>query len=305
MKTNKTKLVTAIAAATIIAAPQMASAHKVSKKSVKAAASSSHAISGTESRLQQMEAELASLRAEVAKNRSEAKSEIRANADKDAVTQASVEEKLAKAEEDKDGEDTLFFRGGYAKMEHARNNELLTGHDLLSRAPRDGEGWYVGAGIDHQLTKNLWGLSDLASVDGEVMFEYKNYGHSTNTLVNVAGNAVTQGAVGTIRNQVTQFTLTAAPKVKFNTGTIFTPWVIPFGLGIHVISPPSSGVTVLNPGLMVGAGGEIALIKSLVAGFDFRYHFTGNDLSYKSSTGALNKTDTDGFTTGAYLGFKF
>ena len=135
------------------------------------------------------------------------------------------------------------------------------------------------------------------------MFEYKNFGHSTNTLVNFVGENVTQ--TGTIRNQVTQFTLTASPKVKINTGTIFTPWVIPFGLGIHVISPPSSGVTVLNPGLMVGAGGEIALLKSLVAGIDFRYHFTGNDLSYKSSNGVLNKTNTDGFTTGAYLGFKF
>ena len=113
----------------------------------------------------------------------------------------------------------------------------------------------------------------------------------------------------TVENQLTQFTLTASPKIKFTSLGDFRPWIIPFGLGLHVISPPSSGVTVLNPGLMVGAGAEYKLWKDLYAGFDFRYHFTGDDLAYKARLpgGATlyNKTRTDGFTTGAYLGFGF
>jgi opacity protein-like surface antigen len=220
----------------------------------------------------------------------------------------------------------LFFRGGYAKMSHARDGELLVNNDLLNSTAgedtsrKDGQGWYVGAGFDHRLTDDLWGISESAAVDGEVMFEYKNFGSNTNSLVNYLGsNVIAPDALGLpvgthtsavrIKNQVTQFTLTASPKVKFNTGTPLTPWIIPVGLGIHVISPPSSGVTVLNPGLMVGAGAEYKLWKSLLVGLDFRYHFTGNDLAYKAKVPGfgtvLNKVNTDGLTAGAYLGFGF
>ncbi len=257
-----------------------------------------------ERRLQMMEDEMRALRSELAKARSEARS----NAEKIEAQQQKVEQQLVEAEEhEKEHHDLLFFRGGYAKMEHARGNELLTAHDAVPGAPlaedRDGEGWYVGAGFDHRLTDDLWGLTDIAAVDGEVMFEYKNFGTSTNSLVNAAGGALL--GTGTIRNKITQFTLTAAPKIKFNNLGDFRPWIIPFGLGIHVISPPSSGVTVLNPGLMVGAGAEYRIWKDLFAGLDFRYHWTGDDLKYKTSDGVLHGVDTDGFTTGAYLGFGF
>ena len=147
----------------------------------------------------------------------------------------------------------------------------------------------------------LW---DGAEVDGEVMFEYKNFGTGSNTLIAINSTAP---VTGTIENKITQFTLTAAPKIKFKGLGDFRPWIIPFGLGIHVISPPSSGVTVLNPGLMLGAGAEYRIWKDLYAGLDFRYHFTGDDLDFKSKNGAvtLKGVDTDGLTTGAYLGFGF
>lgn len=300
-KMNKTGLMTAVAVAVAAMAPQMANAHdKKAAKAVAAAAPTASVQSSLEKRLAMMEQEMAAMRAELARSRAETKAEVKAASAKVEAHEAAVEEKLAKHEDSK--KDLLFFRGGYAKMEHARNNELLTGHDAVISSEKDGEGWYVGAGFDHNLTDDVWGLWDGAEVDGEVMFEYKNFGTSTNTLVNA--HAADLGT-GTIENKITQFTLTAAPKVKFKTGTDFTPWVIPFGLGIHVISPPSSGVTVLNPGLMVGVGGEYKIWKSLVAGLDFRYHWTGDDLDFKSSNGVLNKVDTDGLTTGAYLGFGF
>jgi hypothetical protein len=296
MKTNKIKLVTAVAAVTIMAVPQMASAHKVSKKAVRSSAAAVSTKSALESRLEAMEAELQALRSEVARNRAETKSELRANADKDAVTEASVEEKLAKAEESSK-DNMIFFRGGYAKNSHARADaapELLLAN---KNSPDDGDGWYIGAGFEHNLTKDTWGLWDGASVNGEVMFEYKHLGQGVNTLTGV----LTPVAV---KNQITQFTVTAAPKVRFNGLGDLSPWIIPFGLGVHVISPPTNGVTVLNPGLMLAAGADYKIWKSLYAGIDFRYHFTGNDL--KGNWALPNKgTSTDGLTTGAYLGFGF
>ncbi|WP_036267629.1 hypothetical protein [Methylocaldum szegediense] len=245
-----------------------------------------------ERRLQMMEDEMRALRSELARARSEA----RANAERMEAQQQKVEQELAKAET-QEKKDLIYFRGGYAKMEHGRGYKGL--ETLTFRGEEnDNDGWYVGAGFDHHLTDDFWGLTDIASVDGEVMFEYKNYGTSENTLVNIVTG-------DTIENKITQFTLTAAPKIKFNNLGNFRPWIIPFGLGIHVISPPSSGVTVLNPGLMLGAGAEYKIWGDLWAGLDFRYHFTGDDLDIKSKSGLLKGVDTDGLTTGAYIGFGF
>lgn len=328
---RKTSGLTAFMAAGVAIAtlaPQAAFAHKpVVRSSVK---SSSSVQGDLERRLQMMEDEMRALRAELAKSRSE----NQATDEKLQAEHQQVQEQMAEHQAKGDSRSSfLFFRGGYAKMSHARNSELLLNNDVTRTLglsgtfdKKDGEGWYVGAGFDHRLTDDLWGMTDMVSVDGEVMFEYKNFGSSHNTTVDVvlspvgttalggtdAANAASPGTangVVNIKNQVTQFTLTASPKIKFNNLGIFRPWIIPFGLGIHVISPPSSGVTVLDPGLMVGTGMEINLWKDLWAGFDFRYHFTGNDLAYKyklpNGTTLLNKTNIDGFTTGAYLGFGF
>jgi hypothetical protein len=139
-----------------------------------------------------------------------------------------------------------------------------------------------------------------------LMFEYKHFDSDVNALVSTypVGTPLA-GVAGSMKNDITQFTLSAAPKIKFETGTPLTPWLIPAGLALHVISPPSSGVTVLDPGLMVGTGAEYRIWKDLVAGLDFRYHWTGNNLNYRSRSGLLNKTDIDGLTAGGYIGFGF
>lgn len=316
MKTiRKTTGIAAIVTAGIVVAgmaPQAAFAHKVAKKAV---SHGSSVQSSLERRLQAMEDEISSLKGELARARSESKSDSQATAEKISAHTQQMEERLAADEaHEKTHHDLLFFRGGYAQMEHSRGNELLTSNNALSgltatpRSDRNGEGWYVGAGFDHRLTDDLWGVSEMASIDGEVMFEYKNYGSNVNGYVGAQLAGISPALNQGMKNQVTQFTLTASPKIKFNNLGAFRPWIIPFGLGIHVISPPSSGVTVLNPGLMLGTGMEVNLWESLWAGIDFRYHFTGDDLNYKYKVGnttILNKTDTDGLTAGAYLGFGF
>lgn len=327
-KITKTSLISVAVMAAMAVAPQAAFAHKAKKahthsKSAKKASVSHHAastpISSTDAKLRQLEAEIQALRGELGRTRTETKSAVAAVAQKAEAQDAAVEAKLVEHEDKTLNKNTLFFRGGYAGMTHNRGNELLVQNNVLKglgvqNESNGGAGWYIGAGIDHRLTNDMWGLTDLAALDGELMFEYKNFGTSTNTLVAAASTAAGPVAtLGSIQNQITQFTLSASPKIKFNTGTIFTPWIIPFGLSINVISPPSSGVTVLNPGLLLGVGGEAELMKAIVAGVDFRYNFTGNDLNQSNFRGIggavpavrLNGMSTDGLTAGGYLGFKF
>jgi hypothetical protein len=320
MKTiTKTGLITLVAVTAVALAPQAAFAKAKTKAKKSVSRSSTTTVvsesSSTSARLSQLEAEVRSLRGELVKARGEAKSTVASISEKEAAQERAIEARLVE-HENAPGKNTLSFRGGFAQNDTVRGDnaalgavDALAGGLTQSRGSDGGDGWYVGAAIDHRLTNNLWGLTDLAAVDGELMFEYKNFGNGYNWVT------------GTY-NQLTQFTLSAAPKIKFNTGTIVTPWIIPAGLALHVISPPSNGVTVLNPGLMLGAGAEVEIFKYLVAGFDFRYHFTGDDLKGKRGTttmltmpgtagasfpaGALGGgVSTDGLTTGAYLGFKW
>jgi hypothetical protein len=95
---------------------------------------------------------------------------------------------------------------------------------------------------------------------------------------------------------VNQFTLTASPKIKFLKGSDFRPWIIPAGFALHVVSPPSESITVLNPGIMFGAGADYRVWKDIFVGVDGRYHLTGS---------AADGVNTDGFTAGGYLGIGF
>ena len=326
MKTiTKTTLISLAVASALALAPQAAFAHKTGKththkKTTSYSSSSSSSVSSassTDARLRAMEAEISSLRGELGRAKSTVKeASTQATANQEKLVEDKIAEHEAKSKED---DSTLYFRGGYAGMTHNRGDELLTNNAVLNgtgiqNEHNGGAGWYVGAGIDHRLTNDLWGLTNLIALDGELMFEYKNFGNSTNTLIAAANaaNAPAGAVLGTIQNQITQFTLAASPKVKFNTGTIFTPWIIPFGLSLNVISPPSSGVTVLNPGLMLGVGGEFAIWKAIIAGVDFRYNFTGGDLAQTNVRGLngvpiaqLKGVSTDGLTAGGYFGFKF
>lgn len=196
--------------------------------------------------------------------------------------------------------------------------------NVLGGGRTNKDGWYIGAGFDFGLTDDVWGLMGNTEVDAELMVEYKNFGAknfknnpaivtggpvpvnispNTNplcTLIHFAsqdealpGRAGSNACGGVT---VSQLTITAAPKIKFMKGSAFRPWLIPIGLGLHVISPPSNGVTVLNPGMMFGAGAEYALWKEIHVGADVRYHLTGR---------SVDGVNTDGLTAGGYLGIGF
>jgi opacity protein-like surface antigen len=170
----------------------------------------------------------------------------------------------------------LFFRGGFAHSDHSRDGVGLTGTP-------DKNAWYVGAGFDWGLTKDVWGLAPKTSVASELMFEYKELGQNVQSTSNLGAN-------------VSQLTLTAAPKIKFLEGSRFRPWVIPAGLAIHVISPPSAAITELVPGVMFGGGVDYRIWKSFSVGLDARYHLTG---------GKNDNIKIDGVTAGGYLGIGF
>ncbi len=192
----------------------------------------------------------------------------------------------------------IFFRGGYA-----RSNDLRNGVSIQSvvapvgaQEQADRNAWYIGAGFDFNLTDNVWDLMPGTSVFAELMFEYKQLGRVAGGAL---GNAPTQlagGGLNPVGVTVSMFTLTAAPKIKFMEGSRFRPWIIPAGLAIHVISPPSESITVLQPGVMFAAGADYNIWKSIFLGVDARYHLT---------SGRLDNVKVDGFTVGGYLGIGF
>jgi opacity protein-like surface antigen len=168
------------------------------------------------------------------------------------------------------------------------------------------DGYYVGAGFDFALTDDAWGLVDNTQILAELMFDYRNFGEK-NLPINPLGVVVTgagealgiPGAAGTAntnRVTVSQFTLAASPKIKFMEGSAFRPWIIPIGLTVNVVSPPSNGVTYINPGMQFGTGAEYVLWKDFSLGADVRYNLTGR---------SVDGVNTNGLTAGGYLGIGF
>lgn len=201
------------------------------------------------------------------------------------------------AEETTSTGNRVFFRGGFAALNSSRGGELFVdGHDALGIGRNDDStGYYVGAGTDLMLTKDVWGMMQGIGVVGEIGVEYKRWSSQ-----NVA-NSDTPGVTGvsngpfTNRVQVTMLTVDVAPKVKFRQGTDFQPWVIPVGLDFHVISPPSNQTNYLDIGVQFGAGAEFRIWKELWLGVDGRYHL---------ASGATNSVNNYG-TAGAYVAIGF
>jgi hypothetical protein len=175
-----------------------------------------------------------------------------------------------------------------------------------------------------------------AEVLAEIMFEYKEFdrenlrraplataandsaGFATSTVATTGDGAVcstsadlglagaanggltngSAGAYGSCSNSVTvtQFTLSASPKIKFMEGSDFRPWVIPAGFAFHVISPPSDGVTYTTVGVQFAAGADYKIWQDIYAGADIRYHLTSN---------ATDGVNLDGMTAGGYVSLGF
>lgn len=313
---NKTKLALGIAATLTIAGALVSPQAMAISKADRVAEAANNKVDALEAQMQAMQAELSRLRAETNRPRSSADASKVQELD-----QWMNSVKSAPKESKKSQDNLIFFRGGFARND-VKRNDLLTGNQFAGNALGGGQtnkdGWYVGAGFDFGLTDNVWGLMDNTDVMAELMFDYRNFGakdfkgpapgatagtvgaNPACTLINLAAaDTVAVGQAGTSSCKgvtVSQFTLGASPKIKFMKGSAFRPWIIPFGLTVNVISPPSNGVTVLNPGMQFGTGAEYAIWKAIKVGADFRYNLTGR---------SVDGVNTDGMTAGGYLGIGF
>ena len=194
-----------------------------------------------------------------------------------------------------DAGNMIFFRGGYAAATSDRSGELFTdGHSFGGSSNGGSQGYYVGAGEDILLTRDLWGMMNGIALLGEIGVEFKRFNSNT---VNNSDTATVTGVStgGKSKEQITMLTVDISPKVKFMQGTNFQPWIIPVGLDFHVISPPSNQTTVLDIGVQFGTGAEYRIWKELWLGVDGRFHLASNQ---------TNTTNNFG-TVGAYVGIGF
>jgi hypothetical protein len=302
---SKTKLVlttalVAFAAASVsteAAAHAGKKAHKHAKKaaaytttethssSFSHASSSNAKVDALESQLQAMQAEIRNLRAAQGHH-----------VDPDTAKVQELDQWMNSVKADgshkRSKDNMVFFRGGYARSNDQRGGDLavnafpggLGGDILVGANQTDKDAWYFGAGFDWSLNDNLFGMMHGTEVLAELMFDYKEFSDKTNSVL--TGQNVTTN----------QLTLAASPKVKFLKGSDFRPWLIPAGFELSVISPPSGAVTVLNPGMMFGAGADYKIWKDIYAGADVRYHYSMDN---------VDGVDTDGLTAGGYLGLGF
>ena len=196
----------------------------------------------------------------------------------------------AVAEDTTSSGNRVFFRGGFAALNSGRGGELFT--DVHNAAGRnDGStGYYVGAGEDIMLTKDLWGMMKNIAVLGEIGVEFKRWNSST-----VRNSEALVGNNTPAKVQVTMLTVDIAPKVKFMQGSDFQPWVIPVGLDFHVISPPSNQTTVLDIGVQFGTGAEYRIWKELWLGVDGRYHLASNQTNSVNNFGTVGSYVAIGF----------
>lgn len=291
MNNNKITLgiaTAALAMTTVLVAPQSVAASKAER----IAEAANNKVEALEAQLRLMQEELNNLRAEASRPAPSADSEKVQELDQ---WMASMKEAPVKADHH---DNTLFFRGGYARMDGLRNGVSIKSDvmPLGAQDQADRDAWYIGAGFDFSLTDDVWGAMDNTQVLAELMFEYKEFGN------NIQGNGLANDPIIIAGPQnprsvtVNQLTLTAAPKIKFMKNSAFRPWIIPVGLGLHVISPPSESITVLNPGMMFGAGADYRIWKDIFIGADARYHLTG---------GSADGVNTDGMTAGGYIGIGF
>lgn len=179
-----------------------------------------------------------------------------------------------------------------------RSGQIFTDTAGLTGANGGNAGWYAGAGLDLVMSKDVWGGMDKTWVVGEIGLQFNSINSSrvNNTIGSAAAHTLTgTTALDPQKVQLTMVTIDVAPKIKFMEGSAFRPWVIPIGLDIHVISPPSNRTQYLDLGVQFGGGFEYAVWKAFKVGVDARYHLTAR----------LTNTNNDYFQVGPYVGISF
>jgi hypothetical protein len=199
------------------------------------------------------------------------------------------------------GEETgnmVVFKGGYMNLNRDRSGQIFTDTNGVTGVNGGNSGWYAGAWLDLGLSKDAWGLMQGITGIGEIGLQFNNI--SSNRVNNTAGSLATHALTGTTgldpqQVQLTMVTINVAPKLKFMDGSAFRPWIIPIGLDIHVISPPSNHTGYLDIGVQFGAGFEYQVWKAFKLGVDARYHLAAD----------LTHTDNSYFQAGPYVGITF
>ena len=222
---------------------------------------------------------------------------------------ATVEERLERLEQKTQVSSTgphqetgnmVFFRGGWAGLANDRSNEVFTDVFGFSEENDGDAGYYVGAGLDLVLSKDLWGMLSDTWALGEIGVEFKRFDSKkvTQAVPSTCGAAIPSSGCTVEtqkRVQITMLTVNVAPKIMFMEGSRFRPWIIPAGLDFHVISPPSNDTTVLDIGVQFAVGAQVRVWKAIHLGVDGRYHL---------AAGQTDTTNNFG-TAGAYLGIAF
>ncbi len=255
---------------------------------------------GSAQRIQQLEQSLQAIQAELEKIKSESSQTVQ-KVNSIEQSNANLEKRAAASTGSADVKKghRVFFRGGFTHAMDTRTGSSIASNvaPVGAQDRADKDGFYVGAGLDWNLTDDAWGFLPRTSVLAELMFEYKEFGDKVQG--NALANAPTQLAGGSLNPRtvtVSQFTLTAAPKIKFMEGSKIRPWIIPGGLALHVVSPTTESVTYLAPGIMFGAGLEYNVWKDFYVGMEGRYNLT---------TGPTDGVRVDGMTAGGYVGIGF
>jgi len=187
----------------------------------------------------------------------------------------------------------VFYRGGFVAMSSSRGNEFFT--DCGLGAPNtcgqnnSTTGWYAGAGLDLVMSKNAWGGMDKTWVVGEIGLQFNRFNSQ------VVNGGVSAATATPAKTQLTSVTIDVAPKIKFMEGSAFRPWIIPVGLDIMVISPPSNQTQYLDVGVQFGAGVEYELWRAFKLGVEARYHLMANMTNTNNSYGQI----------GPYVGISF
>ena len=197
----------------------------------------------------------------------------------------------------------IAFKGGFMRLNSDRADNLFTdARNPLGAGLNDNQiGWYVGAWLDLALSKDTWGMMNKTWAVGEIGLQFNRIASKVVTNTGNIGVGTTPPAGLQVtsttpsRQQLTMVTIDIAPKLKFMEGSAFRPWLIPVGLDIHVISPPSNQTQYLDVGVQFGAGFEWQVWKAFKLGMDARYHLTAN----------MTNTSNSYMQVGPYVGIAF
>lgn len=304
------------------------------------------AVGAMESKLRQMQQEMNALQRELDRMRAgeaQQAQSIQSMETQNATHQQEITDRVTKVEQapgKRTMKNLITFRGGYAAYtDDARGFESFTDtHNvvgtgqLLGLPEQDANGaWYVGAAIEHSMTDNLWGLWKGTEALGEISLEFKNFGGERAVLVVPSAECALltnkqsfgalepdHGCLITGDQNITMFTVSASPKIKFLEGSKFRPWIIPVGLDFNVISPPSDAATYLDVGAQFGVGAEYEILPGIKFGLDSRYHLVSNISNTQNNTVLVNNRegapiplkgntdkDLDFWTVGGYVGLAF